>query len=123
MPIKLITHGKDMKSTVAMPGLARQIPDHDPQEMHVSLWAYDAGLELSGHSHDEAEVAYVVKGKAALTVGDNPPDVIEQGDFFYTPSGTNHAIKVIEDLRVVFFSRPKGSGDSHSHADGKPHSH
>jgi quercetin dioxygenase-like cupin family protein len=121
MPSKFITHVKDMKWTVTTPGLAKNLPEYDPQQMSVSQWTVEKGAETKIHVHDEAEMAYVVKGKARLTIEDNPPEIVVQGDFFYTAPGSKHGMKVIEDLQLVLFSMPKAA--KHTNAGGKPHSH
>jgi quercetin dioxygenase-like cupin family protein len=53
----------------------------------------DPGGEVAPHTHPGLETAYVVEGRALLTIAGRPPRPLSPGDSFSVPAGTVHSLK------------------------------
>lgn len=59
-----------------------------------------AGFEVGLHEHDAEEAGYVLKGRGETQIGDEKA-VLGPGDYFFFPSNTPHALRVLEDLEFI----------------------
>jgi quercetin dioxygenase-like cupin family protein len=65
------------------------------------------GMIVQPHSHHNDQVGYVVKGKLAVTIGDET-HICEAGDSYAIPGGVTHyAEALMETVTVDAFSPPR----------------
>lgn len=67
-----------------------------------SIATLGKGSEVGYHLHDEdIEIYYILSGKAVYN-DDGEEACLSAGDVTYTPVGSSHAIKNVEDEDLVF---------------------
>jgi quercetin dioxygenase-like cupin family protein len=75
------------------------------QSLSITLFAFDAGEEISSHSSGGDAMVTILDGSALITIGDNEYTVT-QGQTIVMPAGVPHALKALEkfkmQLTVVF---------------------
>jgi quercetin dioxygenase-like cupin family protein len=75
------------------------------QSLSITLFAFDAGEEISSHSSGGDAMVTILDGSALITIGDNEYTVT-QGQTIVMPAGVPHALKAQEkfkmQLTVVF---------------------
>jgi quercetin dioxygenase-like cupin family protein len=49
---------------------------------------------VARHNHPGAEIGYVIDGSFELTIGDQPPKMLKQGDTYLIPVSVPHSLKV-----------------------------
>lgn len=65
------------------------------------------GAEVRRHNHMNDQVGYVVKGKLALTIGDETC-IVTAGDSYAIPGGIYHSAQILEDtVTIDTFSPPR----------------
>jgi quercetin dioxygenase-like cupin family protein len=66
----------------------------------ITLFAFDAGEEISSHESSGDALVYVLEGKAEITIGENSywPD---DGKSIVMPAGIPHAVKAIEPFKML----------------------
>ena len=75
------------------------------QSLSITLFAFDAGEEISSHSSGGDAMVTILDGSALITIGDSQYTVT-QGQTIVMPAGVPHALKAQEkfkmQLTVVF---------------------
>ena len=76
----------------------------------VMLGLHEAfpNLQPPSHSHDSAQIAYVLEGRLKMTI-DGESRVLVPGEFAYVPAGVEHSIESLDDyVRVMdIFTPPR----------------
>jgi len=67
---------------------------------NVTLFAFDAGQELSEHTAPYDALVLVVEGKAAITVAGRPYDV-GAGEMILMPAREPHALKAVSRFKML----------------------
>ena len=67
-------------------------PPQGWKENTLRVFRITGGGNTPCHQHDWEHVNYVIKGKGALTIGDETHE-ISQGDFAFVPPNTMHQFK------------------------------
>ena len=74
----------------------------------VTKMNYKAGDHVSSHSHPHEQSGYVISGKIRMKF-DEHNEILQAGDSYSIPGGTDHSINALEDSKeVTFFSPPRG---------------
>ncbi len=60
----------------------------------------DAGVDVPLHTHEAEELGLVTKGKSEVQIG-GENYVLGPGDYFFIPSNTLHAIRIVEDMEFI----------------------
>jgi quercetin dioxygenase-like cupin family protein len=66
----------------------------------VTLFAFDAGQELSEHTTPHDAMVEVVDGKAEITI-DGKPHVVSEGESIVLPANVPHAVRAPERFKMV----------------------
>lgn len=75
------------------------------EEMVFMEIHYSPGVGASLHVHDHESLAYVVKGKVKMTVGDDVY-VLGPGDVCRHPKGVLHGVEAIEESVMIEVKAP-----------------
>ena len=76
-------------------------------EAMLCEFTLNKGAEVRRHNHMNDQVGYVVKGKLALTIGEETCIVVA-GDSYAIPGGIFHSAQVLEDtVTIDVFSPPR----------------
>jgi len=67
---------------------------------NVTLFAFDAGQELSQHTAPYDALAHVVDGEAAITVAGQPYR-LHAGDMIIMPAHRPHAVKAVSQFKML----------------------
>lgn len=67
---------------------------------NVTLFAFDAGQELSEHTAPYDALVQVVEGEAAITVAGRPYRV-GTGEMLLMPAGQPHALKAVSRFKML----------------------
>lgn len=68
----------------------------------------DAGTMAARHSHPNEQITWLVKGRLATAIGDDPEVIVEAGQIMLIPAGVAHETKYLTDCEIVeFFSPPR----------------
>ncbi len=103
----MISLNEDMPKMPGRPGVYQRKPIHDPNEIRVEEWTYEAGLDIKGHPHSTASIAYVIKGKCKVLMNDQEY-LLETGCYYYTPPGGYHAVtEILEPTTILSLSVPQ----------------
>lgn len=82
-----------------VPGVVRRTLGHG-EEMLLTEFTIAEGSEVPTHSHPQAQVGYVVRGRMRLTIGDETHECTA-GDSYYIPGDVPHGATVPQDSLVV----------------------
>lgn len=66
----------------------------------VTLFAFDAGQELSEHTAPFDAMVYVLEGKTEITIAKKPLQ-LSAGQMVIMPAGKPHAVKAIEQFKMM----------------------
>jgi quercetin dioxygenase-like cupin family protein len=66
----------------------------------VTLFAFDAGQELSEHTAPFDALAQILEGKAEITIAGQPMQLIA-GQIVVMPAGKPHAVKAVEAFKMM----------------------
>jgi quercetin dioxygenase-like cupin family protein len=66
----------------------------------VTLFAFDAGQELSEHTAPFDAMVYVLEGKTQITISKKPLQ-LSAGQMVIMPAGKPHAVKAIEQFKMM----------------------
>jgi len=66
----------------------------------VTVFAFDAGQELSEHTVPHDALVHVVDGEAEISI-DGTPHVLKAGDAILMPGGHPHAVRAVARFKMV----------------------
>ena len=73
----------------------------------VTLMRYRAGDHVSHHNHPHEQSGYVISGRIRMRF-DEVDEVLQAGDSYSIPGGTDHSIIALEDsVETTFFTPPR----------------
>src|SRR4026209_1229722 len=78
--------------------VSRQIPKADAG--NVTLFAFDAGQELSEHTAPFDALVHVLEGEAEVRIGGNPSR-LQPGDAIVIPAGVPHAVRAVQQFKML----------------------
>ncbi len=67
---------------------------------NVSVFAFDAGEELSEHTTPHTALLSVLDGRAQITI-DGTPHEVAAGEAIVLPPGHPHAVQAVERFKMV----------------------
>ena len=78
-------------------------------ENNMVLWGkIDAGSHVPNHSHPNEQITWLMGGRLATAIGDEPETIVEAGQIMIIPAGVEHETKYLTDCEIVeFFSPPR----------------
>lgn len=76
---------------------------------NMVFWgALDAGTMAKRHSHPNEQITWLIAGRLATAIGDEPETIVEAGQIMVIPAGVEHETKYLTDCEIVeFFSPPR----------------
>ena len=113
MSDSLVTHMKwdDVERESVTPDIARQL--FTGKRMMLAQVFLDKGAIVPKHSHDNAQLTWVVEGALKFWLGDEGEPgyeerIVSAGEVMYIPSNVPHKAEALEDtLDVDVFSPPR----------------
>ena len=66
----------------------------------VTLFAFTKGQGLSEHTAPFDAIAYIIEGKAEITIS-GKPQIVESGQMIILPVNKPHALKAIENFKML----------------------
>jgi quercetin dioxygenase-like cupin family protein len=67
---------------------------------NVTLFAFDAGQELSEHTAPFDALVHILEGKAEVRIG-GTPSILRAGDAIVMPAGIPHALRAVEPFKML----------------------
>ncbi|MFL0250933.1 cupin domain-containing protein [Clostridium neuense] len=67
----------------------------------ITLFSFDKGEEISAHSAPGDALVYVMEGEVTITIGDNAPEVVTEGNFIVMPANISHALEATEKFKMM----------------------
>ncbi len=93
-----VLHLADLVSYQPGAVVSRQITKGDAG--NVTLFAFDAGQELSEHTTPFDALAHVLEGEARIEIARHPHDV-RAGDAIIMPANVPHAVKATRGFKML----------------------
>ena len=78
--------------------VSRQITKADAG--NVTLFAFDAGQELSEHTAPFDALVHMLEGRAEVRIGGHP-SILQAGDAIVMPAGIPHALRALERFKML----------------------
>jgi len=66
----------------------------------ITLFAFSKGQGLSEHTAPFDAMVYILDGKAEITIS-NKPQIVESGQMIILPVNKPHALKAIENFKML----------------------
>lgn len=67
----------------------------------ITLFAFDKGEEISTHSAPGDALVYVTEGQVTITIGDNDPVIVSEGEMILMPANTPHGLVANERFKMM----------------------
>jgi len=67
----------------------------------ITLFAFDKGEEISTHSAPGDALVYVTEGQVTITIGDNDPIKVTEGEMILMPANTPHGLEANERFKMM----------------------
>jgi quercetin dioxygenase-like cupin family protein len=79
-------------------------PVVEGERMQVGLITIKRGAASKPHSHPNEQWTYVLKGRARVSVGEQPQTLASPGTLIYSPANVVHWVEVLPEEDLVFFT-------------------
>jgi quercetin dioxygenase-like cupin family protein len=67
----------------------------------ITLFAFDKGEEISTHSAPGDALVYVTEGEVTITIGENKPVLVKQGEVILMPANIAHGLQANERFKMM----------------------
>ncbi|GCD10212.1 cupin domain-containing protein [Clostridium tagluense] len=67
----------------------------------ITLFAFDKGEEISTHSAPGDALVYVTEGEVTITIGDNDPVIVKEGEIILMPANIPHGLEANERFKMM----------------------
>ena len=87
------THIADLAAQAEPPAqgiLSRTI--HNDEQLKAVVFGFDQGQELTEHTASKPALLQIIRGEAALTLGDDTIEA-QAGTWIHMPAGLRHAVR------------------------------
>ena len=98
IPTSQVLHLKDLVSYQEGSVVSRQITKADAG--NVTLFAFDAGQELSEHTAPFDALIHILEGEAEVRITGKPYD-LRDGDVIVMPANEPHAVKAVQRFKML----------------------
>ena len=71
------------------------------RNVSITLFAFDKGEEISTHSAPGDALVYVTEGQVTITIGDNKPVIVKQGEMILMPANIAHGLEATERFKMM----------------------
>lgn len=71
------------------------------RNVSITLFAFDKGEEISTHSAPGDALVYVTEGQVTITIGDNEPVLVKQGEVILMPANIAHGLQANERFKMM----------------------
>ncbi len=89
------------------PGLT--IYNFDGERITAGFFTLNSDPEEAPHAHEQEQINIVLSGKMLMTVGDEPPTIVEPGSIIIIPPNVLHTGTPLEPtIQLNFSSPPRG---------------
>jgi quercetin dioxygenase-like cupin family protein len=69
--------------------------------VNITLFAFDKGEEISTHSAPGDALVYVTEGQVTITIGDNEPVKVKEGEVILMPANIPHRLEANERFKMM----------------------
>ena len=69
--------------------------------VNITLFAFDKGEEISTHSAPGDALVYVTEGQVTITIGDNEPAKVKEGEVILIPANIPHRLEANERFKMM----------------------
>jgi len=70
------------------------------RDLNLTLFAFDSGQALSGHSSPKDAYVQILSGKMNITI-DQTTQAVKTGEMILMPAGINHALEALEPTKML----------------------
>jgi quercetin dioxygenase-like cupin family protein len=95
----VFVNGSDEGFVQVAPGIRRKTLGFGGATL-LSEFRLEAGHPLPIHDHPQEQTGYLVRGRLALTIGDETRE-LKPGDSWSIPGGVRHGAEVLEDAVAI----------------------
>jgi len=67
----------------------------------ITLFAFDKGEEISTHSAPGDALVYVTEGQVTITIGENEPVKVNEGEMILMPANVPHGLVANERFKMM----------------------
>ncbi|MBU3184855.1 cupin domain-containing protein [Clostridium estertheticum] len=67
----------------------------------ITLFAFDKGEEISTHSAPGDALVYVTEGQVTITIGNNDPVIVNEGEIILMSANTPHGLVANERFKMM----------------------
>lgn len=67
----------------------------------ITLFAFDKGEEISTHSAPGDALVYVTEGQVTITIGENEPVKVNEGEIILMPANIPHGLSANERFKMM----------------------
>ena len=71
------------------------------RNVSITLFAFDKGEEISTHSAPGDALVYVTEGQVTITIGNNEPVKVKQGEMILMPANIAHGLEATERFKMM----------------------
>lgn len=69
--------------------------------VNISIFSFDKGEEISAHSAPGDALVYVTEGQVTITIGDNDPAIVKEGEMILMPANIPHGLVANEKFKMM----------------------
>jgi quercetin dioxygenase-like cupin family protein len=95
----VFVNGSDEGFVQVAPGIRRKTLGVGDETL-LSEFRLEEGHPLPIHDHPQEQTGYLVRGRLALTIGDETRE-LQPGDSWSIPGGVRHGAEVLEDAVAI----------------------
>ena len=71
------------------------------QNVIITLFSFDKGEEISAHSEPGDAFVYVSESEITITIGDNDPVIVTEGNFIDMIANSSHGLVATEKFKML----------------------
>lgn len=69
--------------------------------VNMSIFAFDKGEQISAHSAPGDALVYVTEGQVTITIGENEPAIVKEGEMILMPANISHGLVANEKFKMM----------------------
>ena len=69
--------------------------------VNISILSFDKGEQISAHSPPGDALVYVTEGEVTVSIGENEPAIIKEGEMILMPANIPHGLVANEKFKMM----------------------
>jgi len=69
--------------------------------VNISIFSFDKGEQISAHSAPGDALVYVTEGEVTVSIGENEPSVVKEGEMILMPTNVPHGLVANEKFKMM----------------------